>query len=172
MAFYCGDDRRGKKRVAKGAQDFYQFNEAKILDAAMVVVFAARTDITEEFLTHVLEKENNDGRFALPEHKAQQHGARTIFANMHKFNFKDTIHWNEKQVYLNVGHFLLGTAGMGLDTLTMEGIDFKVLDKEFNLNEKGFTSAVVVSVGYHKDTDFNASLPKSRLDKSEIIERI
>lgn len=55
-----------------------------------------------------------------------------------------------KQVYLNVGNFLLGVAAMGLDA-------------EFGLKEKGYTSLVVVPVGHHSVEDFNAGLPKSRL---------
>ena len=67
---------------------------------------------------------------------------------------------------------LLSAAVLGLDALPMEGLDMKVLDEEFGLREKGFTSAIVVALGYHKDNDFNATLPKSRLDKDTIIERV
>ncbi|EAU6570375.1 TetR family transcriptional regulator [Salmonella enterica] len=67
------------------------------------------------------------------------------------------------QVYLNVGNFLLGVAAMGLDAVPIEGFDAEVLDAEFGLKEKGYTSLVVVPVGHHSVEDFNAGLPKSRL---------
>lgn len=123
-------------------------------------------------LLHILEKEDNDGRFLQKKFKAQNHGGRSYFANMHKFDYKDFQHWAEKQVYLNLGNFLLGVAALGLDAVAMEGLDLKVLDEEFILREKGFISSVVVAVGYHKDSDFNKNLPKSRLSKDEIIERV
>ncbi len=170
--FVVATSDEGKKRIAKSACGFYSFNEAKILDASAVVVFASKAYIDDDFLMHVLEKEDKDGRFPQKEFKDQNHGGRSIFVNMHKYDYKDAQQWADKQVYLNLGNFLLGVASMGLDSIAMEGVDFKVLDAELGLREKGFTSAVVVSVGYHKDTDFNRDLPKSRLDKAEIIDRI
>ncbi len=162
----------GKKRITKGSQGFFSFNEQKVLDASAVVIFASQVDLTDEHLNKVLEKEDKDGRFPQSEFKAQNHGARSIFANMHKLDYKDFQHWADKQVYLNLGNFLLGVAALGLDAIAMEGFDLKALDEEFGLREKGFTSSIVVAVGYHSENDFNKNLPKSRLPKEDIIERV
>ncbi len=162
----------GKARVAKSMHDFYSFNADKCLGASAVVVFATRVEITEEYLQHVLSVEEKDGRFTEPDFKAQMHGGRSAFFGFHKYDYKDAIHWAEKQVYLNLGNFLLGVATMGLDALPMEGCDMKVLDEEFGLRAKGFTASFAVAVGYHSANDFNASLPKSRLPQSEIIEQV
>ena len=170
--FVVASSDEGKKRVAKGAHGFFQFNEDKILNASAVVVFASRVDLTEEYLEKVLEKEDQDGRFPQPEFKAQNKGGRSIFAHMHKLDYKDFQHWADKQVYLNLGNFLLGTAALGLDTLAMEGVDLKLIDEEFGLREKGYTSSFVVAVGYHSEEDFNKDLPKSRLSKDDIIDRV
>ena len=97
---------------------------------------------------------------------------RLTFVNMHRYDNKDLQYWCEKQVYLNMGSFLLGVAELGIDAVPMEGFDAKVLDEELGLREKGFTSIGIVSVGYHAESDFNAKLPKSRLSKEEIIEVI
>ncbi|MCT9675893.1 nitroreductase family protein, partial [Escherichia coli] len=69
-------------------------------------------------------------------------------------------------VYLNVGNFLLGVAALGLDAVPIEGFDAAILDAEFGLKEKGYTSLVVVPVGHHSVEDFNATLPKSRLPQN------
>jgi nitroreductase / dihydropteridine reductase len=92
-----------------------------------------------------------------------------MFINMHKHALKDVQHWMDKQVYLNVGQFLLGAATLGIDATPMEGIEVKVLDEEFDLRERGYTSLVVVTLGYRSAEDFNANLPKSRLPFSEIL---
>ncbi len=170
--FVLATSEEGKKRVAKATQGFFAFNEAKVLDAAAVVVFATKVVIDEEYLLHVLSQEAADGRFANEELKGQNHAGRSIFADFHRYDYKDLQHWAEKQVYLNVGYFLLGAATLGLDTLPMEGADMKVLDEEFGLREKGFTAAVVVAVGHHEEGDFNAALPKSRLTQNEIIDEV
>lgn len=60
-------------------------------------------------------------------------------------------------------YIALGFEAMGLDAVPIEGFDAEVLDAEFGLKEKGYTSLVVVPVGHHSVEDFNAGLPKSRL---------
>ncbi len=170
--FIIATSDEGKERIAKSTHGFFEFNKQKVLDASAVIVFASKVDLTEEHLLAVLNREDVDGRYAKPENKEQSRIARGIFANMHKYDYKDFTHWAGKQVYLNLGNFLLGVAALGIDAVAMEGIDFKVLDEEFSLRDKGFTSVIVVSVGYHKDSDFNRALPKSRFPKSETIERV
>ncbi len=169
--FIIATSDEGKKRIAKASQGFYSFNEEKVLEAAAVVVFASKVELTEEYLKKVLEKEDEDKRFTEPQFKEQNNFARSYFAKMHKYDFKDFQYWAEKQLYLNLGNFLLATASLGLDSIAMEGFDFKVLDEEFGLRDKGYTSAVVVGIGIHSDEDFNKDLPKSRLAKNDIIER-
>lgn len=170
--FVMASTEEGKKRITKGSQGFFSFNEEKVLNSSATIIFASKIELTEEYLQAVLAKEDKDGRFPKPEYKEQNHGARSIFAHMHKIDYKDFQHWADKQVYLNLGNFLLGVAAMGLDAIAMEGFDMKALDEEFGLREKGFTSSIVVSVGYHSDSDFNKDLPKSRLAKEEIIDRV
>ncbi len=163
----------GKKRVAKGTEGPYDFNTPKIMDAGAAVVFASRTELSDEFLARVLEVEGEDGRFASdPEALAKQtDDVRKMFINMNRDAGK-LAEWNARQTYLNIGQFMLGAAAMGLDTTPMEGIDCDALDKEFGFAEKGLRSLCIVSLGYRAESDFNAALPKSRLPFGEIITEI
>lgn len=170
--FVLATSDEGKQRIAKGTKGFFSFNEQKVLDASAVVVFASKAQITEDHLDLVLEQEDQDGRFAEAQFKKDVQMGRKIFSDIHKFDYKDQHHWAEKQLYLNLGNFLLGLAHLGIDALPMEGVDMKVLDEEFGLREKGFTSAIVVAIGYGAKEDFNAAIPKSRLPKDTIITRI
>jgi nitroreductase/dihydropteridine reductase len=86
---------------------------------------------------------------------------------MHRVDLKDDDQWMAKQVYLNVGNFLLGVGAMGLDAVPIEGFDAAILDEEFGLKEKGFTS-LVVPVGHHSGR-FQRTLPKSRLPLSTVV---
>lgn len=169
--FIIASSDEGKKRVAKASQGFYSFNEPKVLDCSAVVIFACRVDALDAYLEHLTTKEDADGRFPQETFKEQNHMGRKIFSDMHKYDYKDQQHWLDKQVYLNLGNFLLGTAALGIHSLAMEGLDMKLLDEEFGLRQKGFTSSVVVAIGYSATDDFNATLPKSRLSKDEIITR-
>lgn len=167
--FIVASTDEGKARVAKSAAGNYVFNERKMLDASHVVVFCAKTAMDDAWLDAVLDQEDADGRFATPEAKAGNNKGRRYFADMHRVDMKDDHHWMAKQVYLNVGNFLLGVGALGLDAVPIEGFDAQILDEEFGLREKGFTSLVVVPVGHHSVEDFNAALPKSRLPLSTTL---
>lgn len=167
--FVLTGSKEGIERVAKSTEGPFAFNTPRILDASYVVVFCARTHVDEAYLRHVLAQEEADGRLSDPEMKEMMHGARSMFVNIHQYELKDLQHWMEKQVYLNMGNFLLGVAALGLDALPMEGVDLAMLDEEFGLRKKGYTAVGVVSLGYHKESDYNAHLPKSRLPEDEIF---
>ena len=149
--------------MAKGAEGGFVYNEAKMLQASHVVVLCTRTEMTEEHLQAVLAQEQLDGRFPNADARVGQDNSRRGYVNLHKHDQKDLQHWMEKQTYLALGTLLLGAASLGLDATPMEGFDFRKLDAELGLRDKGFTSLVVVSLGYRSETDFNAKLPKSRL---------
>ncbi|HAS6387677.1 oxygen-insensitive NAD(P)H nitroreductase [Vibrio vulnificus] len=170
--FIVASSEKGKARIAKATQGGFAFNERKILDASHVVVFCAKTAIDEAYLLDLLESEDKDGRFADVEAKSGMHAGRSFFVNMHRFDLKDAHHWMEKQVYLNVGTLLLGASAMEIDAVPIEGFDAKVLDEEFGLREKGFTSVVIVPLGYHSEDDFNAKLPKSRWSAETVFTEI
>ena len=87
-------------------------------------------------LERVVDQEEADGRFNTPEAKAANHKGRTYFADMHRVDLKDDDQWMAKQVYLNVGNFLLGVAALGLDAVPIEGFDAAILDEEFGLKER------------------------------------
>ena len=101
----------------------------------------------DEFLKRVLDKEE-DGRYTEESQKEMVDGARKAFANIHRNDWNDESHWLQKQTYLNMGSLLLGAGAMKIDALAMEGVDLEILNKEFNLNEKGFRAVGVVALGY------------------------
>tara|TARA_R110001606_G_scaffold7948_12_gene34716 strand:- start:5536 stop:6348 length:813 start_codon:yes stop_codon:yes gene_type:complete len=173
--FILASTEEGKDRIAKATDTLYPFNSPSIRNASHVVVFASRLAIEEDFLLKVLDQEEKDGRFeADPEtFRAQMHGGRSLFVNLHKQDMKDAQHWMDKQVYLNIGQFLLGVATLGIDATPMEGIDTKALDEEFGLRDQGYNSLVVVALGYSdEEADYNAKLPKSRLPLSDILTEV
>ena len=160
----------GKARLAKGAGGNYSYNASKILNASHVVLFCARTQIDEAHLQNVLAAEERDGRFVeKPEVKAAAHNTRVAYLNEHKFSKKDVPHWLEKQIYLNMGSFLLGASVLAIDAVPLEGIDQALLDAEFGLNSRDLTAVTAVALGYRAETDFNAGLPKSRLAADDIF---
>lgn len=158
--FMIISSQEAKEKLTKSTHGVYQFNIPAVLNASHVIVFCGRIELNEKYMSQLLVKEEQDGRFLSEEYKTRMHGARSGFIN----SIKDRLDcWVDKQVYLNVGQFLISVATLGIDATPMEGFDSKVLDEEFDLNNKGLRSVLIVPIGYHQDDDFNAKLPKSRL---------
>ncbi|MCP1574273.1 dihydropteridine reductase [Herbaspirillum rubrisubalbicans] len=167
--FVIAASEAAKARIGKAAEAGHPYNLSKITNASHVIVLCARTAISEPHLEAVLAKEEADGRFGDAQAKAGQHGSRLLFSNLHRYELKDAQHWMEKQVYLALGTLLLGAAELEVDAVPMEGFNAKVLDEELGLREQGFTSVVLVGLGYSGADDFNAKLPKSRLAAETIF---
>lgn len=161
--FIVADSDKGKQRLAKGAEAPYSANQPKILDASHVVLFCAKTEVSDEYLQTITEQEDKDGRFPNPEGKALAMKVRTFYTDLHRTEWHDVECWTQKQVYMNWGTVLLGAALMDIDAVPIEGVDLEVLNQEFDLAQQGLTAVGLVALGYRAADDVNASLPKSRL---------
>jgi nitroreductase/dihydropteridine reductase len=162
-----------KARIARATEHpVYAANTPKILAASHVVVCCARTTMDEAQITAITDQEERDGRFPNAEGKALQFKSRSFYVNLHRFDFRDTQHWMEKQVYLALGTLLLGAATLGIDATPIEGFDSRILNEELGLREQGLTSVVLAALGYRGAEDFNARLPKSRLPAATVISEL
>lgn len=160
--FIIAGTQEGKERIAKATQGDYTYNSEKVLNASHVLVFCTKIDIDDQYLNLLLENEERDGRIANDQAKQGQHKVRSYYVDKHRTELGDAGHWMEKQVYLNLGTVLLGASSLGIDAVPMEGFYSEILDEEFGLKEKGYTSSVIVPLGVRGEQDFNAKLPKSR----------
>ncbi|QXI30880.1 oxygen-insensitive NAD(P)H nitroreductase [Pseudomonas vanderleydeniana] len=167
--FIVASTAEGKARLAKGAEGRFAYNEPKILNASHVIALCTRTGMTDSHLEKVLHQEQEDGRFASDTARSGQQQIRAGFVDLHRYEQKDLQHWMEKQTYLALGSLLLGAASLGIDATPMEGFDAKAVDAELNLHAQGLTSVVLVCLGYRSDSDFNATLPKSRLPEDYLF---
>ncbi len=167
--FVIADTEAGKARFMKATQGFYSFNNEKVANASHVVAFCAKINVDETHMQQVEAQEAQDGRFKDEAFAQQVRQTRRLFSDMHRYDWKDLQHWLEKQVYLNIGSFLLGVAALGIDATPIEGFDLKAFDQEFGLRDKGLTAVCLVALGYRADDDPNAALPKSRLQQKDII---
>ncbi|MBS0883553.1 oxygen-insensitive NAD(P)H nitroreductase [Pantoea sp. JGM49] len=167
--FVVASTPEGREQIAQSTTGAFVYNGPKVLNASHVIALCMRTDLDDAHLQNVLAQEEQDGRFAKPEGKAGQDKSRRGYVDMHRYEQRDIPQWMEKQVYLALGGLLLGAAMLGIDATPMEGFDQRALDQALGLREKGFTSVVLVSLGYRSEEDFNAALPKSRLPREEIF---
>ncbi len=67
---------------------------------------------------------------------------------------------------------LLAAGIEGIDATPIGGFDEAILTQELQLTEQGLIPSVLLCLGYRSEQDFNAKLPKSRLDKREIFTQL
>lgn len=167
--FIIADSKEGKERIAKSTAGPAAYNTPKVIDCSHIVAICSRVDINAEHQAAILAQEDKDGRFQKPEYKTGQGNSRRYYTNLHIYESKDLQAWMEKQVYISLGMLMLGATALGIDSCAMEGFDRVILDKELQLQEKGFTSLVLVALGYAAPTDANATLKKSRLAPEKVF---
>jgi len=162
----------GKARIAKGAQGPYAYNAPKILNASHVFALCTLHTLTDAHIEAIVEQEVCDGRH--PDAQARQTRLEMLlgYADAHRYARRDVQAWMEKQTYIALGILLLGAAELGLDATPIEGFDSAAVDCELGLREQGFTSTVLVTLGYHGVDDFNAGLPKSRFPAERLFSDI
>lgn len=171
--FIVAGTQDGKRRIADAAKvGPYASNESKIMNASHSIVFCVKTDFSDDYIHALTNQEESDGRIDSADMKDKVNAVRTFYADLHRKDWGDTQCWMEKQVYLNMGSFLLGVGALGLDAVPIEGVDTQILDQEFDLANQGYKALAVVAVGYKDPNDFNAKLPKSRWPESRIISEI
>ena len=167
--FFLASSAEAKEKIALGmAGEPYAYNAKKVRDAALAVVFCAKTDLSAAHIDAVLAQEAADGRFTTAQAQAQRRAACHFFTDLHREK-GDLPEWLAHQSYIALGQLLLGAAAMGLDACPIEGFDPQVMDATLGLPALGLRSVVGAAVGWRSSEDFNAALPKSRLAQEQVL---
>ncbi|MBN2647552.1 MAG: oxygen-insensitive NAD(P)H nitroreductase [Thiotrichales bacterium] len=167
--FVLAQSLAGKAPFIDAAQGIYQANLNKIADCSLAVLFCVKTTLEDAYVQQLLDQEAVDGRLADSAAREAALKVRQFYIGQHQQN-QDLACWMEKQVYLNLGAFLLGVAAMGLDAVPIEGVDVASLDQRLKLPQQGYRALAMVAVGYAATDDFNAQLPKSRWPQERLFQ--
>ncbi len=146
-----------KETKTKLAEVSY-FNEPKVNDSSLLVVFSVIDDIAKF--------EKNMGKY-MPERAISYYDTKIKIQP--ESNIKA---WLGHQVYVSLGYFLSAVASMGLDSTPMEGIQSEKYDEILSL--KGYKTLFAVAVGHRANDDSNqpSITPKSRLPIEDVIKSI
>jgi len=170
--FVIAASAESKARIAKSTQGAFAYNAPKLLNAAMVVVFCARTDLDDSHLSAVLAQEVADGRHADAQAAARQDHTRRGYVSLHREVLQDLPEWTARQAYLALGGLLFAAAAMQIGATPIEGFDAAVLDNELDLAQQQLRSTVLCALGERGADDFNAALPKSRLPEGLVLKML
>nr|WP_314370083.1 oxygen-insensitive NAD(P)H nitroreductase [uncultured Acinetobacter sp.] len=170
--FLIAETDEAKQRIASALTGNYIYNAAKVLNSSHTLVFCTRTDISAEYLEQLLQQDDVSGRFKDEKAKQGQRDTRQGYVEFYRNELKNLPAWMENQTYLALGQLLFAAGLEGIDATPMEGCDRELINKEFELTEKGLKASVIVSLGYRSENDFNAKLPKSRLSDEVVFTRL
>jgi nitroreductase len=143
------------------------FGQPQITDASHLVVFAARTDMTEADVdAHIARTAEVRGVSveSLPRFRDLLVGGIVAAKNA-----VERRAWTAKQTGIALGNFLASAAMLGVDACPMEGFLPPQYDEILGLGERGFTSVSLCAVGYRAPGDPYAALAKVRFPKDRVI---
>jgi nitroreductase len=145
------------------------YNQAQILDASHLVVFAAKNPPTPaDVERHVARTAQVRG--VSPE--ALDGFRQMMLGSLSRMSGPDAHAWAARQTYLALGVFLSACALAGVDACPMEGFQPEKYDEILGLREKGLGAAVIATAGYRHADDPAARFAKSRFDVNDVIERV
>ena len=170
--FFIADNQAAKERIAKALVGKYAYNAPKVLDSSHTILFCTKADISEQHLDNLLTQDDISGRFKDEKAKQGQKDSRSGYVDYYRNEKGDIQRWAENQTFIALGQILLAAGIEGIDATPIGGFDEQIINDELQLTEKGLVPSVLLTLGYRSENDFNAQLPKSRLDKEQIFTQL
>ena len=170
--FFIADNQAAKQRIAKALVGKYAYNAPTVLDSSHTILFCTKADISEQHLDNLLTQDDISGRFKDEKAKQGQKESRAGYVNYYRNEKGDIQRWAENQTFIALGQILLAAGIEGIDATPIGGFDEQIINDELQLTEKGLVPSVLLTLGYRSENDFNAQLPKSRLDKEQIFTQL
>ncbi|MBL9140073.1 MAG: NAD(P)H-dependent oxidoreductase [Verrucomicrobiales bacterium] len=148
----------------------HSWGQRQVVDASHLLVFAARTSMTEAeidaFVNRIAEV-RGIAISALADYRGMMigdvvQGPRSAVAG----------EWAARQAYIALGNLLTSAALLGVDACPMEGLIPQEYDKVLGLSGTGYVTVVAATLGYRMAADKYASLPKVRFPVSHLIKSV
>lgn len=145
------------------------WGQPQVTDASHLIVFAAKTNITEatvdEYIASIAETRNStieelEGFSAMIKGSVQ---GKTL---------EQRTEWAARQAYIALGVLLTAAAVARIDAAPMEGFDPEQFNTILGLTEKHLTAVVIAGLGFRSETDSAATLKKARFAKDHIFHHV
>ncbi len=159
-----------RQRMSKTFSRMHEYNQPHVFESSQFILFAYNPRYNRSDFDKVVAQYIEDGRVKT-EDSNKAYGA-FVFAENNTDETGDTSCWTRAQTYLALGNSLHTLARLKIDATPIEGIDAELVNKEFEKELDGYYCEVALAIGYHHNDDFNAKLPKSRLNMDEVLLRI
>jgi nitroreductase len=148
----------------------HSWNQRQVVDASHLVVFTARTKVSEADIDHLIQHTSQVRKIQPESLNAYRdmmlgdlvNGPRSKIAH----------EWATRQTYLALGNLIASAAVLGVDACPMEGFLPAEYDRVLGLDGSGYATVVQCALGYRSPADKYSKLPKVRFDTKELVQHI
>jgi nitroreductase len=144
------------------------WNQAQIVDASHVVVFAIKENLSIAEIDRYVAR-TAEVRGVSVESLVRFRQMMVSSLEAPSFNINE---WATRQVYIALGFFMSSAAMLGIDSCPIEGFEPPKYDQILGLTALGYRSTVVAAAGYRSKSDKGATLPKVRFKIEDVITRV
>lgn len=143
------------------------WNQTQIEDADKLVVFTTLKTLDEKYIEKWVHKMAETRGVPLESLKGYKD---LMVSNLVSGPRSETIHWwAQRQSYIAMGQMMYTAALLGVDTCPMEGLDPAAYDTILKLENTGYQTVAVVTVGYRHKEDSYQNAKKARFDSEDIF---
>ncbi|MBK8806242.1 MAG: NAD(P)H-dependent oxidoreductase [Bacteroidales bacterium] len=144
----------------------FSWDQSQITDAALLLVFASKTEITEVDIELHIKNIAQTRNQAAAESDAYKNRIMGFVQQKPKSVIAQ---WTAKQAYIALGFAMATAAVLKLDTCPMEGFEPDKFNKILKLSEKNLEANVLLTVGYRATDDDYQNLKKVRKTASDLF---
>ena len=146
------------------------YRQPQVADCSHFVALAARRDIDVGHVERHIER-MAEVTGVTPDSLAK---FRTMtMRNLDKARAAGTLDvWQEHQIYIALGQFMVSAAVLGVDTCPMEGIEPEKYDEILGLAGSNYATVVACAAGYRLPDDKYANTKKVRFKAEDVIVRV
>lgn len=144
----------------------FSWNQAQIVDASHLFVFANVADMQNEHIDEYVENVIKTRNLKIEDIKGYSDFMKSKIVDL-PLDIKSN--WTAKQTYLALGNLLNAAAELKIDVTPMEGFEPEKYNEILGLNELGLNASLVATVGYRHEEDTTQHFAKVRKPINELF---
>ena len=145
------------------------FGQPQVTDASQLIVFAAETNIDEEYVKRYVDEVS---RIRGTERSSLNGFEGMLLNKIASLTAEQSLAWAQKQAYIALGVLIAAASEVNVDSGPMEGFDPAKFDEILGLKELNLTATVIAAIGYRAADDAYSKLAKVRKAASDLFIKI
>ena len=145
----------------------HSWNQKQVVDAARLVVFAARTEMTAADVAKLIARISEVR--GVPVESLNFYRDLMLGDIVNGPRGKVAHEWAARQCYIALGNLMTSAAVLGVDACPLEGINPVEYDKILDLVGTGYKTVVACALGYRAEGDKYAALAKVRYEPAALF---